>query len=527
MGESLAENFPKIAAEFDSARNGGLSPKEVHKGSGKRFFWKCQFGHSFQQRVAERTGRGYGCPVCSGLVVWPGKTDLATKFPQVADWWDHDRNLSSPSEVMPSTTSKFWWKCPRGHSFDLPAAKMTSRFSCPVCSGKRIVAGVNDLATANPELAAEWSPNNSGRPEEVGAGSSKKVLWVCNEGHEFAQVINNRTAHGQGCPYCAGQKAIPGKNDLETIAPKLLGEWHPEKNLPKLPAELMPGSHFKAWWRCRRGHEWKTTVYNRAIGLYGCPYCLGRLVIPGETDLASLHPGLAQEWDYSRNSKGPDEVHPSAHGKFWWICPEKHSFQSEAYARVAGNGCPICSGKKVESGFNDIATTNPELLDWWDYEKNDKGPECFSAGSRKRAWWTCPEGHRFESSIGNMAGNPRCAGCAEYGFNPEKDGYLYLLRDDIRGYQQIGITNSPSGRLDAHRSNGWTVLDVQGPMDGYVVREIEDSLKKFLYEVAGRFTRSKNAGKFDGFTESWPEANKSYSTLRGLMKDLRDWEANQ
>lgn len=527
MGDSLAENFPEFAAELDSERNSGLHPRDVHKGSGKNVFWRCAFGHSFRQRVVDRTGRGYGCPVCSGQDVWPGKTDLATKFPEVARWWDEDLNEARPSEVMPSSHVKFWWKCPEKHSFDLPASKMTSRFSCPVCSGKRIIPGLNDLRTLHPELVAQWSAKNSFGPDEVGEGSSKKVLWVCKEEHEFAQLVHNRTALGQNCPYCAGQKPIVGENDLETLAPELLKEWHHTKNLPHRPVEYMPGSHFKAWWVCRRDHEWKSAIYNRAIGLYGCPYCSGRLVIPGQTDLQSRHPDLVAEWDFERNNKHPSEVSPSGKYKAWWICPLGHSYSAQTYSRISGSGCPTCSNRKVQAGFNDLPTTNPEVLGWWDTKKNKKGPENFTRGSGKKVWWTCPKGHSFESAVSNMSGNPSCPGCAVFGFNPERDGYFYLLRDHRRGYQQIGITNSPESRLYQHRSNGWELVDIRGPLDGYSVRELEASAKKFLSQVAGRFTRSTNDGKFDGFTESWPERNASFNSLDELMKDLRAWEWSQ
>ena len=526
MGDSLAEHFPQIASELDPEANGGITPDEIHKGSGKTLHWKCSYNHRFSQRVVDRTGRGHSCPVCSGHKVWSGKTDLETKFPEVAKWWDYDRNEVEPSHVMPSSNKRFWWNCPDGHSFDLPANKMTSRFSCPVCSGKRIIAGINDLATTHPKLASELNEENTTLATQISPFSHKKVSWKCEKGHVFAQRIESRTRLGQGCPYCAGQKAIVGINDLLTVSPTIAAEWDHQRNGPSRPQDFMAGSNFRAWWVCRRGHNWQATVSNRTGLLTGCPYCSGRRVISGETDFATKHPNLVDEWDFGRNTKEPSVVHASSHYNAWWLCrQENHSYRAPLYARAAGNGCPVCAGKKVQAGFNDVLTTNPEVLHWWHPDRNAKSPESFSRGSGARVWWKCPEGHEFQASVANMAPNPRCAGCAEYGFNPEKDGYLYLLRQDTLGYQQIGITNEPKARVELHRSRGWTVLDVQGPLDGYIVREVEESLKKFLLEVAGRFTRSNNQGKFDGFTESWPESNRSYGTLRQLMADLRDWEA--
>ncbi len=46
--------------------------------------------------------------------------------------------------------------------------------------------------------------------------------------------------------------------------------------------------------------------------------------------------------------------------------------------------------KKVVVGVNDIKTTHPNLLDEWDYEKNNKlriFPEKVSHGSHEKVWW--------------------------------------------------------------------------------------------------------------------------------------------
>ena len=49
-------------------------------------------------------------------------------------------------------------------------------------------------------------------------------------------------------------------------------------------------------------------------------------------------------------------------------------------------------GKKTVVGVNDLKTTHPELLDEWDYEKNNKlgiFPEKVSRGSNEKVWWIC------------------------------------------------------------------------------------------------------------------------------------------
>ena len=78
-----------------------------------------------------------------------------------------------------------------------------------------------------------------------------------------------------------------------------------------------------------------------------------------------------KEWDYSKNTIKPDEVTKGTHKKIWWICSNNHSYEATIPARRRGTGCPYCSGNKILVGFNDLATTNPELLEKWNYEKNN------------------------------------------------------------------------------------------------------------------------------------------------------------
>jgi hypothetical protein len=62
-----------------------------------------------------------------------------------------------------------------------------------------------------------WSQRNRLLPGEAAAGSDKKVIWVCEKGHEWEARISAVALDGCGCPYCAGKRAIPGETDLQTL----------------------------------------------------------------------------------------------------------------------------------------------------------------------------------------------------------------------------------------------------------------------------------------------------------------------
>lgn len=79
------------------------------------------------------------------------------------------------------------------------------------------------------------------------------------------------------------------KKSLAETNPKLAAQIHPGSDIKA--TEVTAGSHKKPLWVCKRGHIWKATVASRSQGC-GCPYCSGRKAIVGETDLATVNPGL-------------------------------------------------------------------------------------------------------------------------------------------------------------------------------------------------------------------------------------------
>lgn len=66
-------------------------------------------------------------------------------------------------------------------------------------------------------------------------------------------------------------------------------------------------------------------------------------------------------------------------------------------------------------GYNDLATTNPELLKDWDYEENDKlgiKPNEITNGGKEKVWWKCKNGHEYQRHVYNeRKGSGRCPIC--------------------------------------------------------------------------------------------------------------------
>jgi hypothetical protein len=131
-----------------------------------------------------------------------------------------------------------------------------------------------NLYLLKPDLIKEWHPTKNGnlRPRDITPGSSKKVWWLCEEGHEWQAAIYNRS-RGNGCPDC--YRGSPINNSPQRAYDAALGmEWHPTKNGNLRLGDVASGFFDNVWWLCQMGHEWQATVKSRLEGS-GCPLCDG------------------------------------------------------------------------------------------------------------------------------------------------------------------------------------------------------------------------------------------------------------
>ena len=208
-------------------------------------------------------------------------------------------------------------------------------------------------------------------------------------------------------------------NSLVNKCPDVLQLWDYDKNKGVCPQDVSLHTKKKVWWKCDRGHTWQSPVNGVASNGTRCPYCAGYKAIPGESDLVTLFPEIAVEWDFDKNGKlDPASVAPASHTRVWWKCALGHSYQSAPYARTGkyGSGCPYCAGRKVLSGFNDLETLKPELAqEWYQPLNGDLRPSDVTLGSNKKVWWCCSDNHVWEACVYSRtrfkgSGCPVCSG---------------------------------------------------------------------------------------------------------------------
>ena len=118
---------------------------------------------------------------------------LAEVHSELVSEWSEKNLTLTPDDITFGSNKKVWWRGACGHEWQASVKARSNGEKCPICSGARVIAGINDLATLEPLLVKQWSKKNKIKPIEVSIGSHKKVIWRCKKGHEWEAAVKSRT----------------------------------------------------------------------------------------------------------------------------------------------------------------------------------------------------------------------------------------------------------------------------------------------------------------------------------------------
>lgn len=445
-------------------------------------YWLCECScknhtHRILSGNSVKSGRtkSCGCTQSTGLYVSDYK-DLMVE-------WDWDKNNNkdfNPYQIRSGSNQKVSWICKKQHCWDAAVSnRIKGKTTCPYCSGLLPIVGETDLATTHPGLALEWNyeKNENLSPTQVKAGSDKKVWWKCERGHEWSAIINDRK-NGAGCPVCAKERQTSFPEQVlyyylkqhntalnrETVFGKEIDIYLPDinigieyngiyyhKNRGKKDKEKIQflKDHGINVFTIKEDEEDKvsgnTVYYRYGKSLEWAIVNLCQLInvsVPSidikadrikiyeqyilsekERSLAYKNPDIAAEWHPTKNgSLTPDLISSGSNKIVWWLCKRGHEYDMSVDKKTCGYGCPICSGRRIVVGVNDLATTHPYLLDMWDYEKNSNiSPQQVTFGSNKKVWWKCHMGHSYQMRLHHKTGGIGCPVCSGHitvsGFN--------------------------------------------------------------------------------------------------------------
>lgn len=484
--ESLLKTDPELAEEWHPTKNGSLTADDVSAGSNKKVWWLGKCGHEWQATVCHRTS-GRDCPICgeksrieSYIKTRINKVgSLLESNPELAKEWHPTKNGSlTANDVSSGSSTSVWWLGECGHEW---RAKVNSRAKgkgCPICAGKIILPGFNDLLSKYPFLAEEWHPTKNGTlmPTDVAPMSERKVWWLGKCGHEWEMPISHRTSQGQGCPICAGERktSFPEQAifyycllttnainryldhgvELDVYLPEqkagieydgmryhnseraIQKEKYKNKYFQKVGIKIIRIKEstanriendviFYKYTPSLKHLPWAITAAFQLIGIEDILPTIdldrdrGRIYAQyiqtvKENSLAAKYPDLVTDWDYAKNQINPSMIPAASNKKVFWKCVNGHEWSAQINSRIRGSGCPICAGKKVLPGYNDLATLNPKLAKEWHPSKNfPLLPSDVTLRSGKRVWWICENGHEWNTTIHTRTRGCGCPICGE------------------------------------------------------------------------------------------------------------------
>ena len=428
-GESdLATLHPDLVKEWHPIKNGDLMPEDILSGSGKEVWWLCPEGHTYSMVVNQRTKRGYGCPYCSGHRAIRGINDLATSNPELSEEWNYEKNNNlTPYDVTAGSHKKVWWLCGKGHPYEQFIIKRANRgYSCPYCSGHKVLRGFNDLATLNPRLAKEWHPTKNGdvTPYDVTTGSEKKAWWLCPLGHEYPATIRDRNSDNTQCPICNAKRQTSFPEQaiffyVKKLYPDAINRYREifehSMELDIYIPSIRLGIEFD-------GANWhnSTTQLEREEKKYAICKAHQITLIRVKEDTGLQWKDVADAVYYIPKVRKYSEIEEVIRAILdsidrnsnMWTRKNPYSYHSAITVDLRRDRTDILG--YLSEIKNSLADIRPDVVKCWDFSKNGKlTPNMFTVGSNQAVWWKCPDcGHEWQCSINSMT-RPGRYGCME------------------------------------------------------------------------------------------------------------------
>eukprot|EP01112_Ceratiomyxa_fruticulosa_P022676 TRINITY_DN8394_c0_g2_i1.p1 TRINITY_DN8394_c0_g2~~TRINITY_DN8394_c0_g2_i1.p1 ORF type:complete len:418 (-),score=49.94 TRINITY_DN8394_c0_g2_i1:101-1354(-) len=212
-GKSLGDLRSDLAKDWDTAKNGSLTPFRVTVASNVEVWWNCG-KHSWKESPSKYSRRAAEnrCQLCK-----VEKNSLKDNHPELFRSIDTELNKDVDVENLTSgSRKKLWWVCDNNpaHKWQATVGKRTLGQRCPHCYSTMIVHESNRLDTLRPELVKEWDKSNEKKPFEVSVFSNEKIWWKCSANNKHPKWLaspNNRS-RGSSCPSCykESKKGISG-----------------------------------------------------------------------------------------------------------------------------------------------------------------------------------------------------------------------------------------------------------------------------------------------------------------------------
>ena len=407
---------PSLSAEWDYEANGDLLPENVSKGMVKKIHWRCIKGHPYEARVDHRCSMKSGCPYCAHKKPFPSETDLKTIYPEIAAEWDYETNDDNLEEYLPQSNKVKNWTCPicrRSYAKKI-IDRTVNQLGCPNCTkpGERSTSQQEQAFVFYLKKKTEVLNREKVYGFEVDIYLPKKNAGIEYHGEFYHLKRVERDA--------AKRKTLVDKGTrlITVTCGRVRGVC--KDTVTMLTKPKANPTEKELTWAIKEVFQLleidcpdinlsrdRSKIYAQYIGSIKA------------NSLERKFPELASEWNYEMNEcLTPGMFQYGSHAEVWWTCPKcNNAYDMVIYNRtIGGQNCPYCSKpiKRIKIGFNDLATTHPDLsVQWHPFLNGDKTPLDYTAGSREKPYWLCPAcGYTWRAAICSRCAGKGCPCCS-------------------------------------------------------------------------------------------------------------------
>ena len=336
--------------------------------------------------------------------------NLAVFHSRIASEWHPTKNGELiPTAVSPKSHKKAWWLCKNGHEWKTPIYSRTQgNNNCPNCSGQRVCHD-NNLQFLEPEIASEWHPTKNGelKPSAFTCGSTKKVWWLCKNGHEWIAAIGQRaTSRRNGCPHCKKRYSSIEMRIFSELDTLIGAIWHDQSfgvevdiYLPSLKIAIeVDGSYWHSFdKKIENDIEKNKTLDAKGITLIRAREMPLKLMSGFDIGYNNREEPIKT---VHRLVKKLEEISGKDFGEY---LSKNHFLDDNKYTNLISKMC-----FPTES----FAAIRPELVkEWHPFKNGNIKPENVSHKSHKRMWWVCSRGHEWDTPVYNRTCGRGCPKC--------------------------------------------------------------------------------------------------------------------
>lgn len=281
----LVTTHPKIAAEWDYEKN-AKKPFEVSYGCGKKVWWKCSQGHSYQATVNHRTSQnGTNCPICN--------QGRQTSFAEQAVYF-------YVKKIYPDAINRY----------------------------KDIFKKTMELDIYIPSIKLGIEYDGEAWHKEDKYLNEVKKYEICKEND--IKLIRLKEKYSE-------------KDSLTADTTLHVEKMYEKKNLYKAITYLISMINLETnMWTRKKFDTWYSSL---DISIEKDENEIrANMISIQKNSLEDIYPDIALEWNYEKNGKlKPNMFKPKSDAKVWWVCQIcGYEYESSINHRTSGTGCPKC-----------------------------------------------------------------------------------------------------------------------------------------------------------------------------------------